>query len=402
MKQIAVKYLFDIFSGSTPESGQPLFWDGEFNWFTPDDLGKIGYKIYVTDSNRKVTDQGITNSNLRFVKPNSIIITKRAPIGNLAIVTEQSSCNQGCFFLEQKITEINIKYYYYFFAIQKNRLNSLGRGSTFLELNADEMKGYKAPHPKLSLQNKIVEYLDSEIAKIEALIEKKNKLIALLEEKKKAVINQAVTKGLDLNVPMKDTGIEWLGKIPQHWEVVKLKYLVNKIDEQNQADVQLKIAVENVLGFSGKLINLESFDYEGITSNFKNNDIIFNKLRPYLGKVYLAREEGGVYGELLVLRPNEKLVPKFLFYLMISTNFIDLVNSSTTGTKMPRASWEDFIRYIHIPVISLDEQQSIVDFLDKALGKNEELSVKLQYSINILKEKRTAMISAAINGEIEL
>lgn len=402
MKHIAIKYLFNIFSGSTPESGQTLFYDGEYNWFTPDDLGKIGNQIFVTESKRKVTDEGIINANLRFAKPNSIVITKRAPIGNLAIASEKSSCNQGCFILEQKSTEINIKYYYYFFKIQKDNLNLLGRGSTFLELNADEMKGYHAPYPTLSQQNRIVDYLDKEITKIDSLIEKKSELIELLDEKKKAVINLTITKGLDPNVPLKKSGIEWLGEVPENWDLVKLKYLVTKIDELNDYEADFKIAVENIKGFSGKLINLEKLDYEGNTSKFKINDIIFNKLRPYLGKVYLAKEEGGIYGELLILRPNEKLIPKFLFYIMISTKFIDLVNSSSTGTKMPRASWEDFIKYIYIPVIPIGEQHIIVEYLDKTLDENDELSIKLQNSIDLLKEKRSAIISAAINGKIDL
>ncbi|MFK7050838.1 EcoKI restriction-modification system protein HsdS [Flavobacterium columnare] len=275
-------------------------------------------------------------------------------------------------------------------------------GVSYPAINASDLGDIYLPIPSLEQQNKIVHYLDREIAKIDALIEKKTKLIALLEEKKKAVINQAVTKGLDTTVAMKDSGIEWLGEIPEHWEVVKLKYLVNKIDELNYADVEYKIAVENIVGFSGKLTNLESFNYEGITTKFKKNDIIFNKLRPYLGKVYLAKEEGGVYGELLVLRPNEKLVSKFLFYVMISTNFINLVNSSTTGAKMPRASWEDFIKHIDIPLISIDEQQNITDFLEIMLTKNEKLSNRLLSSIELLKEKRTTIISAAINGEINL
>ncbi|MCQ4141594.1 restriction endonuclease subunit S [Chryseobacterium sp. EO14] len=274
---------------------------------------------------------------------------------------------------------------------------------TIIEATIENISGEKyanlpLPLPSLTQQNKIVDYLDNELSKIDALIETKTQLITILEEKKKAVINQAVTKGLDPNVLMKASGIEWLGEIPEHWEVVKLKYLVSKIDELNEFDVDLKIAVENIEGFSGKLIDLKNFNYEGSTSKFKINDIIFNKLRPYLGKVYLAEQEGGVYGELLVLRPLEELVPKFLFYTMISAKFINLVNSSTTGAKMPRASWDDFIKNIFIPIIPKEEQQTIVEYLDKTLIENSQLSIKLINSIELLKEKRTAIISAAVNG----
>ena len=215
-------------------------------------------------------------------------------------------------------------------------------------------------------------------------------------------MNQAIFKGLDAKDPMKGSGIEWFGKIPKHWEISKLKYLVTKIDELNELEVELKIAVENILGFKGKLIDLESFNYEGNTTKFKINDIIFNKLRPYLGKVYFAEEEGGVYGELLVLRPLEKLVPKFLFYIMISTKFIDLVNSSTTGAKMPRASWEDFIKNIPIPVISKNEQKRIVVYLDKEVGKIDSLIEKKTTQLMLFEEKKKAVINQAITNGLNL
>jgi len=198
MNQISVKYIFNIFSGSTPESGQAFFWDGDHNWFTPDDLGKIGNKIYVAESNRKITGEGVENANLRFAKPNSLVITKRAPIGNLAITKLESSCNQGCFMLEPKSLGINPKYYYYYFLIQKDNLNDLGRGSTFLELNADEMKNFKAPLPPLEDQNKIVDYLDNEVSKIDELIENHLRLIELLKEKRTAIITETVLGDLNL------------------------------------------------------------------------------------------------------------------------------------------------------------------------------------------------------------
>ncbi|QYS88811.1 restriction endonuclease subunit S [Flavobacterium davisii] len=368
---------------------------------------------YITSDLEFMEGSASENEINRFqIQDGDILITKDSEswddIGIPAMVVgnfeNTTVCGYHLALMRPKKNLVNPKFVFYCFESKTHRtqLEIEATGVTRFGIPKDAIGKYKIPLPSLEQQNKIVNYLDREIAKIDALIEKKTKLIALLEEKKKAVINQAVTKGLDTTVAMKDSGIEWLGEIPEHWEVVKLKYLVNKIDELNYADVEHKIAVENIIGFSGKLTNLESFNYEGITTKFKKNDIIFNKLRPYLGKVYLAKEEGGVYGELLVLRPNEKLVSKFLFYVMISTNFIDLVNSSTTGAKMPRASWEDFIKHIDIPLISIDEQQNITDFLEIMLTKNEELSNRLLSSIELLKEKRTTIISAAINGKINL
>jgi type I restriction enzyme S subunit len=134
---------------------------------------------------------------------------------------------------------------------------------------------------------------------------------------------------------------------------------------------------------------------------FKKEDILFNKLRPYLAKVYVADQEGECVGELLVLRPETFMASKFLFYRLLSKDFIEVVNSSTYGTKMPRASWESFIRNLVISYPCKEKQVSISTFLDHKTQQIDDLIVKKIRLIQLLKEERTALINHAITKGLD-
>ncbi|CAC9548704.1 Type I restriction-modification system, specificity subunit S (EC [uncultured Gammaproteobacteria bacterium] len=135
----------------------------------------------------------------------------------------------------------------------------------------------------------------------------------------------------------KDSGIKWIGDIPQHW--IFNRHKDNFIFVKNKCvNVSLeKVGLENIEGKTGKLISTNNkFDGDGV--EFKNNDILFGKLRPYLAKVYLSEFSGNAVGDIFVYRPKKNTVPKFAQYLMLSDRYIDVINSSTAGAKMPRVS----------------------------------------------------------------
>lgn len=198
----------------------------------------------------------------------------------------------------------------------------------------------------------------------------------------------------------KPSGVEWIGEIPEHWDAKKLKYLVNVIDEPLES-TDFLIAVENIESGTGKLIGMkEDKNYQGNVSRFNEGDTIFNKLRPYLAKVYFAEKDGGCFGELLILRSKGELLNKFLFYRVISSDFIGIVNSSTYGTKMPRANWDDFISHLFIPYTNNQEQTAIANYLDEKTAQIDTLVANKQKLIELLKEERTAIINQAVTKGI--
>ncbi|GCL40185.1 type I restriction-modification system S subunit [Sphaerospermopsis reniformis] len=201
----------------------------------------------------------------------------------------------------------------------------------------------------------------------------------------------------------KDSGVEWLGDIPNHWEVKRFKFSVylinNKIEAENSNLTYM--GLEHIESWTGKRIEDENASSEGIGSHFLPNDVLFGKLRPYLAKVYLSEIEGLASTEALVLRCKNDIYPKFLKYYILSRDFINIVDSSTFGAKMPRASW-DFICNLFFTFPPLDEQEKIARFLDYKTKQIDELIAKKETLIEKLDEKRTSLISHAVTKGLDV
>lgn len=265
--------------------------------------------------------------------------------------------------------------------------------------NYDEMRNINLAIPPINEQNQIAQFLDKETAKIDELIAKQEQLIVLLEEQRKSVISYAVTKGLNPNAPMKDSGVEWLGEVPKHWQKGRLKDFCKLITDKTSEKTNV-ITLENIESWTGKFIPTDA-EFESDAVTFKANDVLFGKLRPYLAKVYLAENDGQALGDIYVLRANNLIEAGYLKFLLLSQKFIDLVNSSTNGVKMPRANW-DFLGLISIFLPEVEEQKRIIDFILDKNSKIDNLIQKQQELITQLKEYRTSVISHAVTGKIDI
>lgn len=290
--------------------------------------------------------------------------------------------------------------YYYFFHIDSFKgLKPFYTGLRKV-VRAETFSNIEMPCPSFEEQQKIASFLDHETAKIDTLIAKQEKLIELLKEKRQAVISHAVTKGLNPNAPMRDSGVEWLGEVPKHWEIKKIKHCASLISSKQKIDGQPVIALENIEGLTGDFVATNS-NYNGEDVAFLEGDILFGKLRPYLAKVFLCQKSGIAFGDLLTYRPNQKTESSFLFYTMISSWFIEMVDSSTYGAKMPRASSE-FVNEMFICFPPLEEQKTIYKELDTILQHFKTLTDKANKAIELMKERKTALISAAVTGKIDV
>ncbi|MEJ1958796.1 MAG: restriction endonuclease subunit S [Nitrosomonadales bacterium] len=196
----------------------------------------------------------------------------------------------------------------------------------------------------------------------------------------------------------KPSGVEWLEKLPTTWTMKRLKYVANRSEVKIDADEEHflpYIGLEHVESWTGRLLPLdEELVPTGISNYFKSGDTLFGKLRPYLAKACNVNFEGLCSSELLVLR-GKNYEPRFLLYQLLSHDFISLVDSSTYGSKMPRANW-DFIGYCELPLPPLEEQQTIADFLDVQIAKIDTLLAKKRQLIDKLKEKRSALIARTV------
>ena len=195
------------------------------------------------------------------------------------------------------------------------------------------------------------------------------------------------------------SGVEWIGDVPEHWEVRRLRSTTeNVIDQTNQkSDWEIYIALEHIESWTGRIHEYDSdVVFESQVKKFRCNDVLFGKLRPYLAKITRPSTDGVCVGEFLVLRPrNDELMPNYLEYLLRSKPMIDLISASTFGAKMPRTDWQFIGELLH-PHPPLSEQTSVSDFLDRKTEKIKTLIDKNQVLVERLKEKRAALITHTV------
>ena len=196
----------------------------------------------------------------------------------------------------------------------------------------------------------------------------------------------------------RSSGVEWIGEFPAHWEVAPLKRHARLITDR--ATVRRRaVALENVEGWSGRFVETEGeFEGEGIA--FEAGDILFGKLRPYLAKVLLPDFSGEAVGDFHVLRTGDALIPRFTQYQMLQREFISVIDGSTFGSKMPRASWEA-LGGTRVVVPPRDEQFLVATFLDRETAKIDALIAKQEKLLTLLAEKRQATISHAVTRGLD-
>ena len=301
------------------------------------------------------------------------------------------------------------RYFLYLFQMgyHQKLFYPFGRGAAQLgrwRFPAGEFNNFFLPVPPKDEQEKIAQFLDEQTIRIDETIAKKQKLIELLKEKRTAVINHAVTKGLDPKAELVDSGIEWIGKIPRNWRLEKLKYLAPLVILKTTIENATSdyIALENAEGKTGRYLpSPELVNPDSIVTVFGKGDVLFSKLRPYLAKVLTPGFDGFATGEFLVLRPKKIVVQGYLKYRLLSQDFITIVNDSTYGAQMPRASW-NFIGSQFITLPPTEEQEKIVLYLDGVIDEFQSFLDKVQKSVTLLQELKSSLISHAVTGKIKV
>lgn len=300
--------------------------------------------------------------------------------------------------------QLEPKYYDYYFKTQywTMAMFTHGKGVSFdnrWTLNNDALLNYEVPIVPFNEQQKIVDILNKKVSQIDALILNQENQIEKLKEYKQSLITKSVTTGLNQNIEMKDSGIYWLNSIPINWNISKLKYLYDNRNEKYIDGDYEYIALENIESMSGKYIYTETNKNYLLDGSICANkdDVIFGKLRPYLAKSFLVEKKSFVSSEFAVFFSKENST-KFLKYVFLSSVFIDVINSSTYGTKMPRANI-DFINNLKIAIPNIFEQNEIANYLDEKCYKIDKLIEIKQSKIEKLQEYKKSMIYEYVTGK---
>ena len=297
-------------------------------------------------------------------------------------------------------------------------VDMLTYGTKMPRVSPDQVSNSFTPLPPLPEQHAIAAFLDRETAKIDALVAKKERLIELLQEKRTSLISDAVTKGLDPDVPLEDSGVEWLGEIPAHWEILRLKHTVNKIGsgktpsggaERYVTDGIMLLRSQNVhfrgLELSDVAYIDKATDDEMSNSRVCEDDVLLNITGASLGRCCVARLKGleaNVNQHVCIIRPDQRQSdPVFLAYSIESQSLQDQIFNNENGVSRDALNFEQIGSLVLVePTIT--EQRAIAAFLDRETAKTDALIAKVQEAIDRLKELRTALISAAVTGKIDV
>lgn len=343
-------------------------------------------------------------------KIGDLLFTTEAPLGEVAnIDITEIALAQRIIKFCGRTGELD-NYYFKYLMMSKEFQQSLqlfASGSTVKGIKAERFVYLRILLPSFSEQQKIANFLDHETAKMDRLIEKQEQLIALLKEKRQAVISHAVTKGLNPNAPMRDSGVPWLGKIPAHWEVLKTKrfFRLECHPAPKNNDLEL-LSIYTEIGVKPRK-DLEQKGNKASTTDgywlVEKGDLIVNKLLAWMGAIGYSDYSGVTSPAYDILRKRRPLEPKFYHYLFRTKQVQTEFKRWSRGImEMRLRLYFEELGQIQMPFPPLSEQIEIVHKIEKIEQQYEELIKKAESLIGLLSEKRTALISAAVTGKIDV
>jgi type I restriction enzyme S subunit len=354
-----------------------------------------------------------------------VLFTTEAPLGEVAQIDNVNiALAQRIIKFRGKKDILDNTYLKYFILSQEfqDSLMTFATGSTALGIKAERIGYLQQCIPPIHEQTQIAKFLDHETTKIDHLIEKQHQLIELLKEKRQAVISHAVTKGLNPNVPMKDSGVEWLGQVPEHWGITPLKHQVETINgfgfsSNDFCDEGVPfIRAGNIKQKS--INNVEIFLPQEIVNKYKRvilsaGDVVISMVgsdptvkESAVGQIGIipTHFEGAVPNQNVVILREKKcnLLKKYLFYSLCSTAYrthLDIFSHKLANQAIISSS---LIISAKFTMPRVDEQLEIINYLDNQLLKFDQMMLKAESAIQLMQERRTALISAAVTGKIDV
>jgi type I restriction enzyme S subunit len=376
-------------------------------------IGIILYEEKGDVGNKKPEDLG----KCKQVYPGDLVINSmNYGIGSYGLSKHRGVCSPVYIVLTPKLEKIEERYAFRILEIKKFQQYAQSFGNGILEHRAsiswDILKNIGLPLPPIEEQKAILGFLDNEIEKIDTLVKDQERLIDLLVEKRQAVISHTVTKGLDPKVKMKPSGLGLLSEVPQHWEVKPIQWIASINDEvlpeSTDGDYEIEYVDIGSVNLSSGIERSEIHKFKDAPSRarriVKNGDVIVSTVRTYLKAIAFVKEPPEnmiVSTGFAVIRSKSGLESNFAKFGLQSTNFIDEVISRSTGISYPAINASDLAK-IKIPIPPIEEQIAICDYLDKQTLEIDSLISESKKIIVLLQERRSALISAAVTGQIDV
>ncbi len=359
--------------------------------------------------------------NFKLVRPGDFVISLRTFEGGIEF-SDHRGIISSAYTVMTPAQALHHGYYRYYLKSEEliSRIQAVTTGiREGKTVRYDDFCTLEIPIPPTEIQEAIASFLDRETARIDALIEKKQRQIELLQEKRAALISHAVTKGLDPNVKMKDSGIEWLGEMPEHWTVERVKFIASKIGSgktpRGGADVYVETGImllrSQNIHFDGLRLDDVVFiepevDEEMANTRVQGDDVLLNITGASLGRCCRIPKEmplANVNQHVCIIRPiSHKVVPGFVAYSFSSQLVQSQIYANENGTSREGLNFQQVGDLIICFPSDLDEQSKVVHILDEKVTRTMCLVTAVNNSLAMLREYRTALISAAVTGKVDV
>ncbi|MFW5728731.1 MAG: restriction endonuclease subunit S [Spirochaetota bacterium] len=271
------------------------------------------------------------------------------------------------------------------------------------------VRNFTVGFPPLPEQRAIADHLDAETGRIDTLISEQRELIELLKEKRQALISHCVTRGLDPDVPMKDSGVEWLGEVPEHWNMIPAGRVFREAREPGDDSLPvLTVSIHDGVSDSEyrpdrherKVARMED---RSKYLRVRPGDLVYNMMRAWQGGLGAVKVDGLVSPAYVVARPTRRIVTRFTEYLLRTPGGIEQLRVRSKGVTdfRLRLYWDEF-RTIQVVLPPLPEQHAIADYLDAETARIDALITEAEQTITLMQEHRSALISACVTGKVRV
>ena len=414
-----------IVGGSTPSSDDSRYWGNVHVWVTPADVSR---STRIRGSQRQLTQEGLLSCSAELMPAGSIVVTSRAPVGNVALAEVPFCTNQGCKVLVPDTDEIDSAFAFNLLHALQPELQSLAKGTTFTEVSGSTVGDVPLPLPPLPEQAAIVRFLDHADRRIRRYIRAKEKLIALLEEQKQAIIHEAVTGRIDVRTgrpyaAYKPSGVEWLGDVPEHWEKRRLKTVLRPVDRRSATGTETLLSLRRD---HGVVVYAEHFSRppQGRTLvGFKlvrSAQLVVNRLQANNGLVFCSHVDGLVSPDYSVFEARRPLEMQFLSDLLRTVDYRSHFRTESTGLGTGTAGFlrlydDDFLETV-VFLPSVQEQTLILQALADEMATNGRIVRNLdreqsharstiersREQVGLVREYRARLIADVVTGNLDV
>ncbi|MFN3890134.1 MAG: restriction endonuclease subunit S [Beijerinckiaceae bacterium] len=378
--------------------------------FKPDDWAPEGVPIVriqdLTNTDNQPNFYNGTAPERYLLKDGDILISWSASLGVFVWQRGPAWLNQHIFKVSVDTSILERAYFPWVATWFIEQLKNYVHGSTMQHLTADAFGSFPVPIPPAEDQRRVEAFLQCETKQIDALIDAKQRLLNLLAEKRRAIVAEAVMRGLAVDAALRPSGIDWLGDIPAHWEIERARWLFTERDQRSETGEEEMLTVSHLTGVtprSEKDVNM--FEAES-TAGYKlcfAGDLAINTLWAWMGAMGSARVDGIVSPAYNVYTPSPSLLPDYVDALVRIPVFAKEVTRYSKGVWSSRLRLypEGFFE-TWWPVPPLDEQREIIRHIATQTSKIDRLRAATEHSITLLKERRGALIAAAVTGQIDI